>query len=80
MANLPTAGHVGITQHHATARVFGGIGTHQVKHVRPMRQIRIIAIHDFNLAEVDRLNAGVNVLCSEEQEPELGLWLAHVRH
>ena len=61
LTNQATAGHVGIAQHKVSPGVFGSVRPNQTQHLRPVLGLRIIAVHDFGLAEVDRFDACVEV-------------------
>ena len=60
------------------AGVLGRVGPDQVEQLRPVRQVAVVAVHDLGLAEVDRLEAQVDVRGRQEVEPQLRLRPAHV--
>ena len=45
-----------------------------------MREVAIIPVHQFGLAEVDRLDAAIDIRHRQEVEPELCLGAAHIRY
>ena len=49
------------------------------EHLGIMGEVAVVAVHQLRLAEVDRLDAQVDVRRRQEVEPELGLGPAHVR-
>src|SRR4051812_8172300 len=55
------AGDVPVAEDHVPPRVLGGVGANQRKQLRPVRQVAIVAIHDLDLAEVNRLHAQIDV-------------------
>ena len=78
VAQQAAAGDVAVAEDGVAAGVGGGVGAHQRDDLRPVRQIAVVAVHDLDLAEVDRLETHVDVRGREEVEPEPGFGLAHV--
>jgi len=71
---------VAVADHPVPARVLGGVGADEGQNLRPVTVVPVVAVHDLDLAEVDRLAAEVDVGAREEVEPQLRLRPADVGH
>ena len=69
---------VGIANHEMSAGVLAGICPHPAEHVQPADVRSVVLVHQADLAEVDRLDARIDVLRAEVIEPHAGLELVHV--
>jgi hypothetical protein len=78
VAYQAAAGNVGIAEHHAAARMFLGIGANQGKDVGIVVKMGIVVIHNLHLAEVNALEAQIDIRGRQEIEPELGFRLTHI--
>lgn len=74
------AGDVPIAKDHVAPGVFGGVIANAGDESEPMGVSRIIAVHDFDLAEVDRLATEVDVGSGLVIKPQLGFEARNVRY
>jgi len=78
VADEATARYVAVAQDRVAARVGGGVRADEGEDLRPVRQVAVVAVHDLDLAEMDRLDTDVDVRRGLAVEPELGLHPANV--
>src|SRR5437588_1766242 len=79
IAHEAAAGHMAVAEYHVPSGMLCRIGSNQRQNLRPIRQIAIVAIHDFHLAEMNRLDAQIDIRRRLIKEPQLRLWPAYVR-
>ncbi len=80
VANQSTARHVRVAQNEMASCVFRRVTARLRQHLGPMIELRIIGVHEFGLAVMNRLAADVDVNACQKIKPKLGFAVAHIGH